>query len=387
MLIMLAISSQANEWWRNPELNLNWQQFNALPALNNPNGFAWYWDIQERCGNGTPKFFAQSVLWDSPTPGETLYNNKLLVSDPSSTPTFIEIPIDKKFVNGFSTILSKWNKPHEELFLGTNTGLWRLNEDGNQLVCEWPWGWDPVYQIVSLGTSIFGRVTSWGSQSGYHHWKPDGTHIYEPFGGTSEIWGDPITGNHGNGFYQSRITSKKESLTVGKYYLSGYSLDGLSTALQKPIGTSLYGENICVSSFYCYADKTIIIKTSHPMSEKLCIGKLGGTFYPLNPPIETGATLFYSPSTRLLVTGDATSNQLYYVVLPAPDPEPQVHISVPKNESLFSWNIQDKPVTVQTTTDLATWQTITLPQTTTGVRTEVVVPGADLKKFFRLAIP
>ena len=391
IMFMTTMFAGAAEWWRNPALKLDWKPFTALPTISTP--YLWYWDIQERSDGGNPKFFAQSIVWNDPS--APAYNNKFLMANPSATPIFTEAQVNLPFINPFSSTMVKWDHSYNEFSLGTNNGLWIFDESLSQFVNIWTWGWDPTYQIVSLGDHLYGRVTSWGSYSGYHTWKPDGTHTYVPSGGTTQIWGDPISGRHGTETYFARKVSANQSIVIDRqlYYLESlYSLDGgvnfLGRLGLKNDGTPLY----LVTNFYAYADGVIIILTRNATwgETELYIGSLGGTFYPLPlPQFENVSvtTFFYSPSTRLLVAGNVSVASLYSVVLPMPEADMKVQNLRAQNNTIVSWNIQNSGVILQKSADLVTWETVTDEKVNIGARTQAVVPGSSLKMFFRLTYP
>jgi hypothetical protein len=377
MLIFSAFATQNEPWWHDAQLE--WKLFTGLPSISTP--YQWYWDIQERSDNENPKFFAQSIGAAS--------NDKFFVADSSVLPSFVEASTNLPFGSAFSTAMARLNNPFNEFFVGTSLGLWRFNENENQFVCEWYWNWDPTYQIVSLGNSIYGRVSSWGSQSGYHIWGAGGLHTYEPFGGTSEIWGDPISGNHGIGSRNVRIISPGQSIIVKDYGTEGglYSLDGGLT-FKSPVGIRSDGLPLYVYNFYGYSGTNIIVENMSYGESTLFIGPLGGIMYPLSCPTnERMTTLFYSPTTRLLIAGDVNSSGLYYAVLPGPDEVlgPKLNL---QEAFIISWESKYEITNLESTTDLASgnWTTVTAPQNVISNKIQVAVPKTQ-QMFFRLTSP
>jgi hypothetical protein len=166
---LIRIRRGAAEWWRNPELNLDWKPFKIVPTYS----YAGAWKILERTGTN-PKFFALEQF--------SQYNSveKLFIADASTTPIFTEVPTNWSSVGTVTSYtLVKWQKPYKELFIGSTLGIWRFEEDTNQFVSIWYWNWPPdKMTITSLGNAIYCNVSSWGSQSGYHILKPDGTNTY-----------------------------------------------------------------------------------------------------------------------------------------------------------------------------------------------------------------
>jgi len=284
--------------------------------------------------------------------------------------------------------MARWNNPYDEFFLGSSTGLWRFDEGQNQFVSVWYWDWDPTY-IVSLGNAIYGRVGNCGSQSGYHVWGPGGSHTFSLACGTSDIWGDPISGNHGIASRFVRVVSTNLSIVIVDQVNGGgglYSFDGGLT-YNTPVGVRNDGLELYISDFYGYSGSNIIVKARSYGIESLFIGPLGGTLYPLSFPTNTLiGTLFYSPSTRLLIAGDATSTNLYYAVLPASDyvlPELQIQKGI-----IVSWPTNYSTATLQDTTNLnGGWQEVTIPRIVVGDEIRVSVPVDSSHIFFRLLLP
>jgi hypothetical protein len=123
----------------------------------------------------------------------------------------------------------------------------------------------------------------------------------------------------------------------------------------------------------------------------LFIGSLGGTLYPLNfPKPEEDSYLnafFYSPSTRLLISGNYNASSLYCTVLPVPEPKMLVQKITAQNVTNISWNMQDDGWRLEKSANLASWETVSEPRINEGVRTQVTVTDTPTKLFFRLAYP
>ena len=363
----------AEPWWHNPQLD--WKPFTNLPATS---GYSYPWSIQERSGNGTHKFFAQY-----------LYNSNLLVAVASVTPSFIAIPtgsLNPQFGYGTSTAMVRWNNSYDELFIGSYSGIWRFDEGLGQLVNVWWWTYDQT-RIVSLGNAIYGEVVSWGSQSGTHIWTPS-NHVRltnSTWSGYPPIWADPISGRYGENNYKVRVISTNFSILVNADTGGGYSLDG-GLSFQAPIGIQAGVGNLYVSDFYEYSNTNVIVNTGYN-AKSLFIGPLGGIMYPLNCPTNNITTFFYSPSTRLLIAGDAATTNLYYAVLPAPDEVVGPKLQI-QNAIILSWSTQYSSATLESSTDLnGVWQTVTNPQVIMNNQIQVAVPTTNPKMFFRLTSP
>ena len=382
-MLSMATPAQALEpWWH--EAQLDWKPFtNLVTNPTNTLGVTWTWEIQERSANGTPKFFALATIWGG--------GCKMFVADASANPTFVEVNTPLPFGSlATSTAMVKWNKPYDELFVGSSTGIWRFDEDSNQFVSVWPWSWDPVY-IRSLGDAIYGSVLNWGAKSGEHIWSPSGDSYINSGSSalrTSLIWADPISKTHGYGDDVVRVISTNMSIQLTGVYSGGDYYHTNSPSGVGPaslIGMRSDGLEIYMNNFYEYSGTNIILDARYSGMYDLFVGGLGGTFYKLNFPTNGSmTTMFYSPSTRLLIAGEAPN--VYYTVLPAPDelagPQLQIQSAV-----IVSWDSQYNPATLESTANMTGgWQTVTSPQVTVSNQTQVAIPSTA-KMFFRLVSP
>jgi hypothetical protein len=295
----------------------------------------------------------------------------------------------------YSTAMVRWNKPYDEFFVGTNSGLWRFDEDLGTFVCEWYWTWDPLCKIASIGNGICGIVSSWGSQSGIHVWKPDGTHTFKSAGarfGDLNIWGDPISHKYGYDWdYYTRIApSGKSSITLkmdsGK---SAYSLNG-GVKFYSPVGTRKDKEDFSYfDDFRPYTNSTVILKPVNLRSGGLIMGNLGGYFYPIPIQCEELDTFFYSPNTRLMIAGLARENKLFYAVLPEPNTIwlPKLHTKNIPGKTIVSWDSKQNPLRLEMSTNKVSWKKVTNRKITEHGVTKVVVPDYKHRLHFRLVHP
>ena len=379
ILITTTFIGAREPWYH--DHRLEWKPFTALPAAAETE-YTLYWNIQERSTNGSKKFFAQSMFWNS--------RGKFLVADASATPTFV---LEANQTPGIpsSTAMVKWNKNYDEYFIATSLGLFRFDEDQKQFVTVWSFPYDTKL-IASVGNYIFGTVNNSGSQSGQHIWKPNGEHVYNRYGEVGlGVWADPISGKYGVGMSNwVRVVSPTKSIYIDDNITNQYSTDGENTFCS-PIGIRNDGKQFYLNGFYYYSDDTVIVLARYSGYGSLWIGKLGGIFHPLSFPFDVGSTFFYSPSTRLLIANQNNPNNLYFTVLPAPDEEvlPKPTICVGETEVNISWPTQHPSVRVQRSSTLISdsWQDMLIPQITVDNKIQVVIPKTSNKMFYRLAMP
>ena len=386
MTIFSTFANAAEPWWTNPQLE--WKPFTALPTVDVPCGY--HWEIDERSEGENPKFFAQAIANNSGYPG------RFLLANASLLPVFTEPVTDLSFGSAYAGITAyptssgmvRWNKSYDEFFIGSASGIWRFDEDLNHYVKVWDWYWDPVY-IVSLGNSIYGAVLNSGSGSGYHMWTPQGgDNFFAPGSASYQIWGDPISKNYGTrSLTRVRTISPTKSIYCSNWG-SQYSFDGGQT-LFTPIGTKNGGGSLYVTDFYPYTETEVIVKDSYYY---LYIGTLGGSFYQLNFPTNTTSsqldTLFYSPSTRLLIAGNSKTYGLFYTVLPGPDEVDGPKLDI-QSAFILSWSTNYPSTVLESTTDLVTgtWSAVDAPYNIVSNKVQVAVPANKPKEFYRLVYP
>lgn len=382
----LSVFSTPEPWWHDAQLE--WKPFTALPVIDNPHNDFWYWTIQERASNENPKFFAQAVIYQSP--------GKFLVANASVTPSFTEPMTNLSFGIGYpgitaratSSAMVKWNKPYEEFFIGTSSGIRRFDEDLGHYVTEWDWYWDPVY-IASLGDKIFGAVPNFGSGSGYHIWDPiNGDNFYYHGPVSNYVWADPVSGRYEGGDDIVRVVSTNFSIRTTYRGSLGFKYSFNGGEFLGDVGTRNDGLSLYVEDFYVYSNTNIIIKTWSNNGDVILVGNLGGTFYSINFPTNIYMkTFFYSPTTRLLIAGDATKDKLYSAVLPGPDEilGPKLNL---QPAFIISWESKYGITNLESTTSLTTgnWTTVTAPQNNVGDKVQVAVPQVQ-QMFFRLTSP
>lgn len=379
----LVVSSiyAAKPWWQKPQLQ--WKPFTALSAIMNTNYSYLRWEFQERKGVGAPKLFAQSMGMGSPN------LQKLLVADSSATPVFSEVFTNWSAINYVnSTAISRWGPSSDEyLFIGTSTGLWRLDESTGQFVSVWYWNWDPTF-IMSLGNAIIGIVWNYGSESGDHIFTPN-EHIRLANIGIGSMWADPLSGKYGRSYSAVKVVATNLSVMISIGYQAGptwYSFDDGLTSFS-PAGVKVDGSKALVDDFFGYSTNVMIFKGTHYYNDGLFIGQLGGTMYPLNCPTNDFGTFFYSPTTRLLIAGNAVGNSLFYAILPPPDQVlPEIQI---ENAVIVSWSTQYSTTTLEGTTNLTNgvWQEVTSPRVMVGDQIQTAVPTDSKMKVFRLLSP
>ncbi len=389
LLTTLFANATPEPWYKDPQgTQLDWKPFEALPKLEEPHSnWARYWKIEERGGTVSPKFFAISYKTSSGS------QRKFLMADASTTPNFIEVNINLDQLSYIcDTAMCTWEKPDEEFFAGTSTGLWRFDEDLGNFVSEWYWHWDATYRIIPLGNAIYGAVGSWGSLSGYHLWKPDGTDVYDRKSTRNlEIWGDPISGKYGVGArrYVRIVPSGNKSIMIDSFGHKGrYSVNG-GKKFHSPVGVRKDKKPMSnIDSFYCYTDNTVIIK-SYYGGDAINIGTLGGYLYQMSPPSKWINTFFYSPSTRLIIAGSSTNDDLYSAVLPAPNEIwfPDLQFRQTPTSTVLYWISKQNPLKLEVSADQVNWQKVTTKQVTSHGTTKVVVPSSTVQMYYRLNYP
>ncbi len=380
LLMALPLTTSAatgTPWWHNPQLE--WKPFTGFSQVQNTNGYARSWNIEERSQGLSTKYFGMSFPSGGP--------QQFAVAQHIAEPVFIEVangmPANSS-VN--STVMCTWLNNYPEFFVGSSSGIWRYDEDTQSFVSVWYWNWDPTC-IVSLGNALYGSVLSWGSQSGAHLWTPAGDTYWHDQGRTWQIWADPISGRYGEGIRYVRVTSPTSSLMLANtYWVSNgqYSRDGGVTFLS-PVGIRADGQNLIVSDFYPYTNDIVIISAQMISGDDLVIGQLEGTMYSLKCPVSNIGTFFYSPSTRLLIVGNAAGTELYSAVLPAANQVlPELAI---QNAVIVSWSTQYLTAILQgSTSPTGEWQVITAPRLVVGDQVQVAIPTDTPSRYFRMVL-
>ena len=364
-------------WWHNPQLE--WKPFTGFSQVQNTNGYARSWLIEERTQGPSTRYFGMGFPSGGP--------QQFAIAEHNAEPVFIEVANGMpSFSSVNTTAMCTWLNNYPEFFVGSSTGIWRYDEDLQSFVSIWYWSWDPTC-IVSLGNALYGSVQSWGSQSGEHLWTPAGDTYWQEGARTWQIWGDQISGRYGTGERFVRVTSPTSSLMLVNTFNfdnGRYSRDGGLT-FHSPVGARADGENLIVTDFYPYTNDIVIISARMSSGDDLVIGQLEGTLYSLKCPVSSIGTYFYSPSTRLLIVGNNAGTELYSTVLPASDRVlPELSI---QNAVIVSWSTQYQNAILQGSRCLTgQWQVVTAPRLVVGDQVQVAVPTDTPSRYFRMQL-
>ena len=265
--------------------------------------------------NAAGNTYAISLKRDTP---------KIWVAAWASEPVFEEISlgVDPGWLEGRSLRLTSIaavsnNQGEESIYVGSDFGVFALNEQQWQLEAFFLWNWAPSW-VLAEGDELWWYVSSWGRLSGIHRWSSSkGFEYLLRHSSENHYGGDVID--------QKSLEVLAFSHTPLNGRLGGIEVlnDSEKLILRNTSYSADRGASYQPLGFFPGRSKTIrahqAVKVSQDLlvidsSGELYIGAPGGDFLSLQYPGANPNSLHFIDSTRILIAGSIDG--LYYTELP-----------------------------------------------------------------------